>query len=457
MENTVVAIATPPGEGAIGIIRMTGLDSIAIASKIFKGINHLSLLNAEPRKMYYGHIVDGEELIDEVMIAIFKGPYSYTKEDMVEIYTHGGFIALNEVFNLTVTMGATPAEAGEFTKRAFLNGRLDLAQAESIMELVSAKSKVGYSEALNNLKGKFSERIGTITSTLTDLIAKIEVLIDYPDEDIELIAYNDLAGEIKTSMGSMASILASYETGKIIKDGIKIAIVGKPNVGKSSLMNALLKESRSIVTHIPGTTRDIISENIMINGIAINIIDTAGIRDTEDLVEQIGVQKAKTAIEESDIVLFVVDLSRPLESYDFEVLDAIKHKRTILIFNKADLEMCIDPQHLISELEDAVVIKCSIIKGSDILLIENSITDLILESGFTFKDGGILTNARHFKALNDAHQNLLQAYEAVNQKLPLDIVQYELHCAYSNIGEITGSTIDEDVVASIFKNFCLGK
>lgn len=457
MEKTIVAIATPPGEGAIGILRLSGVDAIQVADKIFKSRSLESLELAEPKKMYYGYIVDHENIVDEVMLVTYKVNQSYTKENMVEIFTHGGYIAITEVLNLVIRQGAIAAEPGEFTKRAFLNGRIDLVQAESIMDMVSAKSKVGFIAAVDNLQGKFSNSILKISNVLTDLIAQIEVIIDYPDEDIEFITRRDILVAIDTMIEQVNRILSTYNAGKIVKDGIQMAIVGKPNVGKSSLMNAFLRDSRAIVTHYPGTTRDVLTEMIQIEGISFNLIDTAGIRETSDYVENIGIQKAKATIDRSDLVLLVMDQSSPHTSEDVEIIDYLKDKKKILILNKTDLKQGLDIAAILGLIGDTEIIKCSLLDDADIQLIESSIVSYIYNEKIILKEGNLLTNARHFSILENASSALSSARNEIISNTPLDLIQFNLHEAYRYLGEITGKTIDVDIVSTIFSKFCLGK
>lgn len=457
MSKTVVAIATPPGEGAIGIIRMTGDEAIKIADIVFRTPGNTRLITTKPKTMVYGHIYDKDNLVDEVMLVTYTAPKSYTKENMVEIFTHGGYIAISNVFELLVRNGALPAEPGEFTKRAFLNGRIDLVQAESIMDMVSAKSKVGFKAAIDGLEGKFSREFNVIADQLTDLIAQIEVIIDYPDEDVEIITRNDMLCACQMALDHVNNILATYSTGRIIRDGLQLAIVGKPNVGKSSLMNAFLRESRAIVTHFPGTTRDILSEMISIEGISVNIIDTAGIRDTSDYVESIGIERAKQVIQGADLVLYVMDLNVALTDDDETIMEMIKHKKTLLILNKSDLEQRLNVSRVLEKLSETTAIRCSLLNQNDIQMIEQEIINLVVKDRIYAKEGNVLTNARHQSALLDAREALSRAISDIENEVPLDMIQFSLHEAYRHIGEITGVTIDADVVSTIFSKFCLGK
>lgn len=457
MSKTVVAIATPPGEGAIGIIRMTGEEAIKIADYVFQTPGNTRLSTTKPKTMVYGHIYDKDSLVDEVMLVTYTAPKSYTKENMVEIFTHGGYVAISNVFDLLVRKGASPAEPGEFTKRAFLNGRIDLVQAESIMDMVSAKSKVGFKAAIDGLEGKFSREINEIAEQLTNLIAQIEVIIDYPDEDVEFITRKDMLNTCQLTCEHINGILATYSTGRIIRDGLQLAIVGKPNVGKSSLMNAFLRESRAIVTHFPGTTRDILSEMISIEGISVNIIDTAGIRDTSDYVESIGIERAKQVVQGADLVLYVMDLNEALTDDDIAIMEMIQHKKTLLILNKSDLEQRLDVSQVLEKLSETTAIRCSLLNQEDIQMIEHEIIDLVVKDRIFAKEGNILTNARHQSALLDSRDALNRAISDIKNEVPLDMIQFSLHEAYRHIGEITGVTIDADVVSTIFSKFCLGK
>lgn len=457
MNDTIVAISTPPGESAIGIIRLSGDKAVSIVSKLFRSVVNKSLEMLPVRYFHYGHIIDSDNIIDEVMVVVFKAPYSYTKETVVEVHTHGGIIAIREVFNILIKNGAIPAEPGEFTKRAFLNGRIDLVQAESVMDMISAKSKVGFNEALSNLNGKFSKNILAITDILTDLIAKIEVLIDYPDEDIESIALKSINLSIVEIESRIGALLETYASGKLIKDGINVSIVGRPNAGKSSLMNALLQEDRAIVTHIPGTTRDVISESISLNGMAVNIYDTAGIRETDDYVESIGIKKSRISISEADIVLYVMDLNQPLCDDDYEILELLRHKKVILILNKIDLEERLNVSEVINQFDEVTVLRCSLLSDLSAKYIEDEIVEILMSKNVHLKEGNILTNARHYNALVSARESLMKALREIELNVPLDIIQYCLHESYHHLGEITGMTIDVDVTNRIFSKFCLGK
>ncbi len=457
MSKLIVSIATPPGESAIGIIRLSGEQCLEIAQSIFQSSSK-KLVNQYPqRTMIYGHIIDNEKKYDEVMICYFEGPRSFTRENMIEIYSHGSSISLREILNLLISKGASPAEPGEFTKRAFLNGRIDLSQAEAIMDLISAKTKLGFDIAISQMEGSITNYLNDISEVLTNLMAQIEVLIDYPDEDVEIISNTSIRILLEQLEEKLNNIIVSYGTGKIIRDGISIVIIGKPNVGKSSLLNALLRESRAIVTHIPGTTRDIIEESLNIKGIPIKLIDTAGIRETEDMIEKIGVERTKIFFNKSDMALLVLNASESLSQEDEDIIAIVKDKMNLVIVNKVDLDVIIDIDRVRTLLPNAYIIETSLVFEKGISTVEDAIESIILSGRLISKSGVILTNARQFEAALNANEAIKSALNALNNQFPLDLVEVDLMNAYAYVGEITGKSANEDIINRIFEKFCLGK
>lgn len=454
--DTIAVISTAPGEGAIGIIRLTGEDSFKISQEIFvpKNSKHKHF---EDKKMVYGNIVDGELIIDEVLITFMYSPKTYTKEDMVEISCHGGVVPLQRILKLVLKKGARMAEAGEFTKRAFLNGRLDLAQAESVMDLISAKTSKGFDVAFSQLSGELSHKIVDIRDKIVEVMAHLEVCIDYPEEDIEEITYPEVMDKFNYIKNKVEILIKSGETGKIIREGLSTVIVGKPNVGKSSLLNALLKEKRAIVTDVPGTTRDIIEEYLNIGGVPLKIIDTAGIRETDDIVEKMGVEKSKEFFNKADLVIFVLNSNEKLSDEDRGIMNFIHEKKAIIIINKSDLESKIE----LDEVEEAVgskrIIKTSITNEHGIDELERAIVEMVYGGSLKAKENGYVSNVRHMDALERAFNSINEALSAVSNLMPYDFIQVDLKNAYEYLGEISGDTIEDDLVTKIFSNFCLGK
>ncbi len=456
---TIAAISTAVGEAGIGIVRISGKKALDIGKAIFKG-NKIEEFNDENnRKLIYGHIIDRKEnnLIDEVLIAFMKGPKTYTREDMVEIYCHGGIISVRKVLELILNNGARLAEPGEFTKRAFLNGRLDLTQAEAVIDLIKAKTDKSFEASLGQLEGTLSRKIKEIRNILLEMIAHIEVSIDFPDEDVEEMTYDDLKKNGNIVKEEIEKLLLTADRGKILRDGLNTVILGKPNVGKSSLLNTILGENRAIVTDIPGTTRDIIEEYVNIDGIPLKIIDTAGIRNTEDLVEQIGVDKAKETVEKADLIIAVFDASRELSEEDYQIIKLIKGKKSIILLNKTDLMPKYDMDHLKSLLDNKEIITTSITSGIGIDSLEDSIKSLFFAGDIEIKSDAIITNMRHKNQLIRALENIVQGIEDLNENVPIDCIEVDLKNCWENLGEISGDTIGEDILDKIFSEFCIGK
>ncbi len=458
MSNTIAAISTAVGEAGIGIVRLSGSDAINIGNKIFKGINTRDMNIAENRKLIYGHIIDeAEEIIDEVLIAYMKEPFTYTRENMVEIYCHGGIIPVRKILELLLRAGASLAGPGEFTKRAFLNGRLDLSQAEAVMDIIKSKTDKSYEVSLSQLEGSLSNKVGEIGNRLLAMIAHVEVSIDFPEHEEDEITFDEMKSDANIVKKEIENLLATADRGKILRDGLNTIILGKPNVGKSSLLNAVLRENRAIVTDIPGTTRDIIEEYINIDGIPLKIVDTAGIRDTEDLVEKMGVDRAKDTIEESDLIIAVFDASRELTKEDYNIIELIKDKKTIALLNKTDLASVYDEEHLKQLLNGKQVISSSITTGIGVDILEASIKEMFYAGEIEINSGIIINNMRHKNQLELALKNISSALVDIESLVPLDCIEVDLRNCWENLGEITGDSVSEDIIDKIFAEFCLGK
>ncbi len=454
MYETVAAISTPRGEGGIGIVRISGDESLNILEKIFKPINK-KVRELESHTINFGHIYNKEKIIDEVLVSIMKAPKTYTKEDIVEINCHGGFLITQKVLEVVLNNGAMLAEQGEFTKRAFLNGRIDLTQAEAVMDLIESKTSKSLEISIEQLRGDLKAQIKVLKQLLIDVASHVNVIIDYPEEGIDEPLTEDLVEKLQEVYEKTERLISSYDKGKKIREGIKTAIVGKPNVGKSSILNALLREERAIVTHIAGTTRDVIEEVININGVPLVIGDTAGIRKTNDIIENIGVQKSKEMIEKSDLILLVIDSSNELEELDYKIYEATKGKKIVGILNKMDIKKDID----LSKLKD--VKKWIEISAKDkigIEKMENEIYDYVMskeiESDY---EELIITNIRHKSALEKTKESIDNIFETIKNEMPTDLVAIDLKEAIDALSEITGEISSEDILDNIFKNFCVGK
>lgn len=457
MEDTIAAIATAPGEGGIGVVRISGEKSKEILEKIFLKKN--SEKDLVPRMMHYGFVRNNfsGELIDEVMAVYFKAPYSYTAEDVVEIQCHGSMVSLRKILSLVLKNGARIAESGEFTKRAFLNGRLDLSQAEAVIDLIRAKSDKSFDVALNQLEGNFSKEIRKIRAELMNSLVNITVNIDYPDEDIEQLTFENLVSDLTSVRVKVEKMLQTSNTGRIMSEGLKISIIGKPNVGKSSLMNALLKETRAIVTSVPGTTRDTIEEMLTIRGIPVKLTDTAGIRQTEDIIEKIGIEKSKEAFNNADLIIFMADRSRVLDEEDFSILSHIGEKTAIVILNKTDLPKAFDETEIEKLLPKAYIIEASVANGEGIEELENVVENLVYGGEVKQSDSMMVTNVRHKNLLEEADSSLADAIEMAKACQPLELLEIDASRAYECLGAIIGEAVEEDIINEVFARFCLGK
>jgi tRNA modification GTPase len=455
--DTIAAIATAIGEGGISIIRVSGDKALQIVDKIFKSKNGTGILDMKPYTMKYGNIVNKEtdENLDEVIISFMKGPKSFTAENTVEINCHGGVISTNRVLEEVIKAGARLAEPGEFTKRAFLNGRIDLSQAEAVMDIITAKTELSVKSAMMQSEGVLSRAINDLRTKVLDIVALIEYAVDFTEdeEEIDPEIPKRVSENLKNVINTIDNLLKSADEGKIIRDGLNMVIVGKPNVGKSSLLNTLLKEKRAIVTDIPGTTRDVIEEYINLDGIPVKVVDTAGIRETEDVVEKIGVEKSKQKINEADLVVFMLDVSRKLDDEDKEIIDYIKDRKYVVLLNKVDLDKKLKVDTL-SNLSNFIEISAK--TGFGIDLLKEKIKELFF-NGTIDSESLMITNTRHKQALYRAMDNLQLGLNNLNNNEFLDLISIYVTSALRALGEITGSELEEDVVNKIFSEFCCGK
>jgi len=447
MEDTIAAISSALGVGAISIIRISGEKSLEIINKIFDK----DLTNAKTHTIHYGHIIDNNEIIDEVLVSIMFSPKTFTKEDIVEINCHGGINTTNKVLELVLSNGARLAEPGEFTKRAFLNGRIDLTQADGIMNLIEAKTDISRKMSINQLNGQVSNIIKSLRTSLVDIISNIEVNIDYPEyEDIEVVTSEKIYPQVLSIKEKLETIIKKSEDGKIINDGIKIGIIGRPNVGKSSLLNTLLEEEKAIVTDIEGTTRDIVEGKIIINGIVCNIIDTAGIRETDNVVEKIGVNKSYDIINSADLIIMILNNNESITEEELELLSKIKNKNHIIVINKIDLE-----NKLNLYVEDAI--KISIKDNTGIEDIKKRITEIFNLDKISTNDMSYLSNARSISLIKQSLNKINECLNNIKNNTPIDIIELDLKECWNILGEIIGETYTDELIDEIFSRFCLGK
>lgn len=457
--STIAAISTAPAIGGIGIVRMSGKDCFEVLEKIFKPKNPETIENIAGYRIKYGTIVNPEtnRVVDEVLVSYFKCPKSYTAENMCEINSHGGIVVLREILELCLKNGAELAKPGEFTERAFLNGRIDLTQAEAIIDIINAKSTREAQESANQLEGYLSRKINEIREKIMDIMVNIEANIDYPEYDVVEVSNKDAENKIKEIENELIKLSKTFENGKILKEGVKIAIIGSPNAGKSSLLNSMLKEERAIVTDIAGTTRDIIEEQISIEGIPFKVIDTAGIRDAKDKIEQIGIEKSKKAANEADVILAVFDSSVPLNDEDREILNLLKHKKSIIVLNKTDLKQIVNNE--CKEIQDVntEVINISLKNNEGLEKIYESLVKMFNLNQINLDNELTITNIRHQELINKAIESTRMALNDLNNSMPIDIISINIKEILEHLGEITGDNVSEDIIKSIFAKFCLGK
>lgn len=457
IDDTIAAIATAPGEGGIGIIRISGEKSLQVAQSIFKSKSGKMIKDYNARTLIYGTVVDNEKVIDEVLVAYMKGPNSYTAEDVIEINCHGGFISVKKILELILSKGVRLAEAGEFTKRAFLNGRIDLSQAEAIIDVIKSKTDMAHEVAQSQLEGSLAKKIKDLRMNVTEVLANLEVSIDFAEEDVEEIKYQTLEEKALELRNEIKKLYDTAESGKILRDGLKTVIVGKPNVGKSSLLNSILGENRAIVTDIAGTTRDVIEEFVNIKGIPLKIVDTAGIRETEDVVEKIGVEKSRESFSTADLVIMVLDASRKLSEEDMEILEILKNKMTIVLLNKMDLEPQIELEKIEEFVNSEDIIKISALKHQGIEELQDKIEAMVYHGSVKNSSNLMITNSRHKDALFKAYESINDAISAIEQRMPYDFIEVDFKNIWDYLGYINGDTVREDLLDTIFANFCIGK
>lgn len=454
--DTIAAIATPLGESGIGVIRISGSKAYDVGDAIFQSKSSLPLAQRRDRSIQYGLIVDDDgKAVDEVILLIMKGPRSYTAEDVLEIQCHGGRQSLSEILGLVLRHGARLANPGEFTQRAFVNGRLDLAQAEAVMDVIQAKSAQGLTSAVSQLEGRLSRVVGDMRLHLTDFITRLEVTVDYPEEDLEEIEVPDIAGAIREMERRLDDMLAESKSGRMMRDGVMAAIAGTPNAGKSSLLNRFLETERAIVTDVPGTTRDVIEEWISIQGVPICLVDTAGIRSTDDTVEQIGVRRAKEYMDRADIILVVVDQSRPLQEEDRQILETAKGRQALIVLNKEDLQPAFKTEELQSY--GLPILSISASTGAGMGALKDAMLSLALKQGLTAAQSALLANTRHIELVRQSREALQRALDTIEAGMPVDCAIVDIREAWELLGSITGDTVHDDIIEEIFSRFCLGK
>lgn len=454
--DTIAAISTAMGEGGIAIIRISGEKAKEIANDIFEAKNKKPILDMKSYTMKYGYIIDeNKNHIDEVIISYMKGPRSFTAEDTIEINCHGGVVATNKVLETVIRQGARLAEPGEFTKRAFLNGRIDLSQAEAVIDIITSKTELSMKSALMQSEGVISKEIRVLRDKIISIIAHIEATVDYPEDDLEEVTADEAIKDLQNINEEIKKLIDTSEEGKILREGLSTVIVGKPNVGKSSLLNALTKENRAIVTDVPGTTRDVIEEYISVAGVPIKIIDTAGIRETEDIVEKIGVEKSREKISDADLVILMLDSNSGLSEDDKEIINHVRDKKYMVLLNKSDLDNNLTEEDL-NFLECDNVFKISAKTGNGIDVVKSKIRDLFFKGEIT-TNNVIVTNTRHKEALFRAYESINSAIEALKNTFAIDLASIDIRNAWTFLGEITGDSLEENIIDKIFKDFCLGK
>ena len=453
--DTIAAISTPTGYGGISIIRVSGDNAFEVVNKIFRRPGGKSFLEQGRNTIHYGHIIDESgNILDEVLVSKMPAPHTFTAEDVAEINCHGGIVAVRRVLELVTRTGARLAQPGEFTKRAFLNGRIDLSQAEAISDVITAKTNLAANAAIGQLTGVLSQRIDEIKQKILTLISNIEVTIQYPEYDIEDVTDEELLDALREIKKDIVKLLKTYAQGEILREGLKVAICGKPNVGKSMMLNALLNEEKAIVTDIAGTTRDIVDEYISLSGLPVRIIDTAGIRESEDVVEKIGIDRSVKAANEADLVLFLCDSSKPLDEEDEKILEILDGKNVIYILNKTDLGT---DESVVKRFEGKVSLETSALNKENIDKLEEMIISQVLENNEDVMSDAVVTSVRHKGLLEDALSSVTQALDCVEAGYEIDLVQVDINDCWASLGNITGQAVTEDIIDEIFANFCLGK
>lgn len=456
--DTITSISTPMGEGAIGIVRLSGPQAVEIADKLYKGKH---LLNDVPsHTINYGHIIDPEskEVVEEVMVSVLRAPKTFTREDIIEINCHGGILTINRVLELTMTYGARMAEPGEFTKRAFLNGRIDLSQAEAVMDFIRSKTDRASKVAMNQIEGRLSDLIKKQRQSILEILAQVEVNIDYPEyDDVEDGTTEFLLEQSKEIKQEINRLLDTGAQGKIMREGLSTVIVGKPNVGKSSMLNNLIQDNKAIVTEVAGTTRDVLEEYVNVRGVPLRLVDTAGIRETEDIVEKIGVERSRKALSQADLILFVLNNNEALTQEDYTLYEVVKNEDVIVIVNKMDLEQNIDINEVKDMIGDTPLIQTSMLKQEGIDELEIQIRDLFFGGEVQNQDMTYVSNSRHISLLKQARQTIQDAIDAAESGVPMDMVQIDLTRTWEILGEIIGETASDELIDQLFSQFCLGK
>lgn len=455
--DTIAAISTAMGEGAIAIVRVSGDDAVAAVNKIYKGKN--SLLEVESHTIHYGYILEKstEQVIDEVMVAILKAPRTFTREDIVEINCHGGLVSVNRVLQQVLQAGVRLAEPGEFTKRAFLNGRIDLSQAEGVIDLIRAKTDKAMNVAIGQVEGRLSKKIKQLRQALLETVAHVEVNIDYPEYDAEEMTNKLLLEKVQYVKAEIDHILSTAQQGKILRDGLSTVIIGRPNVGKSSLLNSLVHEAKAIVTDIPGTTRDVIEEYVSVRGIPLRLLDTAGIRETEDIIEKIGVERSRQVVKNAELVLLVLNYGDPLTKEDESLFEIIADLEAIIIVNKTDIPMKIDLEKVKRLANGRPVVSTSLIEDQGIDELEGAISQLFFQGDIEGGDLTYVSNSRHIALLHQAKITSKEAIQALEINVPIDMVQIDITRTWEILGEILGDTVSESLIDQLFAQFCLGK
>ena len=456
--DTIAAISTPPGEGAISIVRMSGDQAVEIAEKVFK--SKIDLRKVASHTIHYGHISDPQKMkiIDEVMISIMKEPRTFTREDVVEINCHGGIVVTNQVLQLLLRQGARLAEPGEFTKRAFLNGRVDLSQAEAVMDIIRAKTDKAMHVAINQLDGNLSKLIRSLRHEILQTLAQVEVNIDYPEyDDVEELTTKLLLEKAVEIQGQIQGLLRTAKQGKILREGLSTAIIGRPNVGKSSLLNHLLQEDKAIVTEIAGTTRDVIEEYVNVRGVPLKLVDTAGIRETEDIVEKIGVERSRKALAEADLILLVLNQSEALTTADRDLLKVTNDMKRIILLNKSDLTKKLDLTELNQLVASEALLQISVLASAGMDQLEEGIARLFFDGGTGDRDATYVSNNRHIALLEQAEQALREVVQGIEADMPVDLVQIDMTRCWDLLGEVIGDSVQDELITQLFSQFCLGK
>lgn len=456
--DTITSISTPMGEGAIGIVRLSGPEAVEIGDKLYKGKKKLK--DVPSHTINYGHIIDPEtdEVVEEVMISVLRAPKTFTREDIIEINCHGGILTINRILELTMTHGARMAEPGEYTKRAFLNGRIDLSQAEAVMDFIRSKTDRASKVAMNQIEGRLSDLIKQQRQSILEILAQVEVNIDYPEyDDVEDATTEFLLAQSKKIKNEIDQLLETGTQGKIMREGLSTVIVGKPNVGKSSMLNNLIQDNKAIVTEVAGTTRDVLEEYVNVRGVPLRLVDTAGIRDTEDIVEKIGVERSRKALSEADLILFVLNNNEPLTDEDRTLYEVIKNEDAIVIVNKTDLERRLDIEEVKTMIGDTPLIQTSMLKQEGIDELELQIRDLFFGGEVQNQDMTYVSNSRHISLLKQARQTIQDAIDAAEAGIPMDMVQIDLTRTWEILGEIIGESASDELINQLFSQFCLGK